>query len=273
MPYFKTEMSYFCLFSKWPLNDYRPDAISIDSGSDGSRIKRQPSHTGKYSHLAPATLSRFAATMMTGRPDSPRRYCQLVKILRVDASGRSDAKSPDPAASRWCSALSSCSALQSSWPWGLRGILHGGSGHLPGAVLVLSLGLSHPEYSPRLGLELSSSRIWALPRWASPCDLTWKGMVTPPAGKRQGPSSDNPPCWWRLGLEFQGLMRRPTCRCIKKAPKPVKRTKLTTSTDQLQVSRGSVFIRPRWLIQQLDSDTQCKHERQEPKTDRELKLG
>jgi hypothetical protein len=53
----------------------------------------------------------------------------------------------------------------------------------------------------------------------------------------------------------------------------MKRIKLTTSTDQLQVSRGSVFIRPGWLIQQLDSDNTNKHERQEPKTDRELKLG
>jgi hypothetical protein len=53
----------------------------------------------------------------------------------------------------------------------------------------------------------------------------------------------------------------------------LKRTELTTSTDQLQVSRGSVFIRPRGLIPQLNSNTQCKHERQEPKSDRGHELG
>jgi hypothetical protein len=41
----------------------------------------------------------------------------------------------------------------------------------------------------------------------------------------------------------------------------------------VQVSRGSVFIRPGWLIQQLDSEDINKHERQEPKSDRELKMG
>ena len=51
-------------YSTWPLINYRPDAISIDSGSNKSRIYGQPCHTGKYSHLAPATLSRFAATMV-----------------------------------------------------------------------------------------------------------------------------------------------------------------------------------------------------------------
>jgi hypothetical protein len=77
----------------------------------------------------------------------------------------------------------------------------------------------------------------------------------------------------RLGLVLRGLMEGPTCRCIKKAPKPVKRFKLTTSTDQLQVSRGSVFIRAGWLIQATRFEHSNKHERQEPKSDRELKMG
>jgi hypothetical protein len=41
----------------------------------------------------------------------------------------------------------------------------------------------------------------------------------------------------------------------------------------VQVSRGSVFIRPGWLIQQLDSEDIYKHGIQEPKSDRELELG
>jgi hypothetical protein len=53
----------------------------------------------------------------------------------------------------------------------------------------------------------------------------------------------------------------------------LKRYKLTTSTDQLQVRRGSVFIRPGWLIQATRFGQSNKHERQEPKSDRELKMG
>jgi hypothetical protein len=190
---------------------------------------------------------------MTGRPDSPRSSCQLVKILRVDASGRSEVKSPNHAASRWRPALSSSThAVHSSlrglevfveffmagqaiflerswswaWAWAVQNI-HDGE------VLVSSLSYPHRGFghSPvkwkSLAMNHSDGREELLQVNQSPWS---KGMVRSPAGWRQKSSSDNPPCRWRLGLDILGLIWSPTYRCIKRAPKPVKRDKLTTST-------------------------------------------
>ena len=129
------------------LNDFRPDAISIDSGSDGSRRKRT---TRPYWQiLSPGfsqvikirddddRSSRFAATILPARQDPPGRCVRPFRCEESRSRGFTMMFSTD--------------------------------------MLVLSMGLSCPEYSRRrglgLGLELSSSRIRALPRRASPCEV------------------------------------------------------------------------------------------------------